>query len=102
MKILSTGHRYLLDNFEAKNKLGQALQFIEKEKDASGNFVTVRDGTTNDEVILAVLNRLEYLDRKLPAPENSHAISFLRLALYWLRKRTENRLARGVEGTPKP
>ncbi len=50
MKILTEGHKYLLDNFE-DNTQGQTIQFIEKRQRADSSLYTVNDGTTNEETI---------------------------------------------------
>lgn len=99
MKDLSgTGHIYALDEHEAPTV--QRLYFVQKEKDAAGNFVTVHEGTTNEEVLACLIDRLGKLQAKFPCRENALAITKLEEALMWLNKRTADRKARGVEGTP--
>jgi len=109
MKVLREGHRYELENFEKKDELqNQVIQFIEKEVSTLKNesdptfsatqLVTVNDGTTNEEVIEVLIDRLNYLNGKFPCRENSLAITKLEEALMWLNKRTADRLKRGVEG----
>lgn len=106
MKILTPGHKYELENFENKQNSGQTLQFIEKElitkepdSDAVVNkLVTVNDGTTNEEVLAMLINRLQFLNNKFPCKENAVALTHLETALLWLEKRTADRKARGVEG----
>ena len=61
--------------------------------------VTINDGTTNEEVLEVLINRLQVLSAKLPSRETSIAITKLEEALMWLNKRTNDRLKRGVEGT---
>lgn len=100
MKILTPGHKYELANFEATDKPGQILQFIEKVP-ASGTgpeLTTVNDGTTNEEVIRVLVDRLNTLQAKFPCRENAVALTHLETSLLWLQKRTADRLARGVEG----
>lgn len=109
MKVLREGHRYELENFENKESKGQEIQFIEKEEkvvsvDQKTNsieksLVTINDGTTNEEVLEVLINRLQSLSAKLPSRETSIAITKLEEALMWLNKRTTDRLKRGVEGT---
>jgi hypothetical protein len=99
MKIKVEGHKYELDNFENKEKEGQTLQFIQKELVGSDQYlVTVADGTTNEDVLEVLINRMEYLQGKFPCKENEYAISNLQQALIWLNERTKNRVQRGVEG----
>lgn len=100
MKILSTGHRYVLANVENKH-LGQIIQFIEKEVDhnaSDGAMFTVNDGTTNEEVISVLIDRMAYLQSQFPCEENGDAIACLEMALEKLEDRTRNRKERDVEG----
>lgn len=118
MKTITQGHRYVLANFEDPSK-GQTLQFIEKVAAPSdGDYtkvwtqskpggiateviplVTILDGTTNEEVLAALIDRMGYLQGKFPCRENAIVITKLEEALMWLNKRTAGRVARGVEGT---
>lgn len=108
MKSITPGHRYELENFENKGITGQTLQFIEKQplfdceagKDPvpNGQLATVNDGTTNEEVLAVLLDRLNFLNSKFPCRENSVAITHIETALLWLNHRTASRVARGVEG----
>ena len=116
MKILTGGHRYELENFENKDADGQILQFIHKEKlpeareymeipvlsenekyDES-HLYTVRDGTTNEEILAMMIDRMKFLQAKFPCRENAIVITKLEESLMWLEKRTAERMARGVEG----
>ncbi len=102
MKVLIEGHRYDLDLFE-KNENPEEnciIQFIQKEpkEEGSTELVTVHNGTTNEEVLEVVINRMIYLQNKFPCKENACAITHLQEALMWLEKRTRDRVKRGVEG----
>jgi len=101
MKILRPGHLYELENFEQKDQPGQQLQFIEKVPVTPGTekLRTVNDGTTNEELLAVLIDRLKYLLAKLPSPETSTAITKCEEALVSLEKRTAERKARKVEGT---
>lgn len=98
MKAITEGHRYLLESFESGEP--QILQFIEKVPVSEGSteLRTVNDGTTNEEVLAMLLDRLNYLNKKFPCRENALAITKCEEALMWLNRRTANRVARGVEG----
>lgn len=100
MKILTEGHKYELDNFEDKSKPGQVLQFIEKKPLADGStvLVTINDGTTNEELLRVLIDRMMSLQAKFPCRENAIATTHFETGLLWLEKRTADRLARGVEG----
>jgi hypothetical protein len=100
MKVLIDGHLYMVDNFENKEKLGQTIQFIQKQpKEGTTVLETVRDGTTNEELINVLIDRITYLQNKFPCIENERALEGLQSSLAWLNKRTADREQRGVKGT---
>lgn len=103
MKILVEGHKYELKNFEQKDEQGQIIQFIQKELKEIGSteLVTISDGTTNEELLEILINRISYLQAKFPCKENDCCITHLQEGLMWLEKRTSDRLKRNVEGTNK-
>lgn len=99
-RVVTDGHLYELENFEAKNEPGQVLKFIEKtptEGDPT-KLTTVMDGTTNEDVIKVLIHRLRCLGAKFPCRENSLAMTKMEESLMWLNQRTANRVARNVEG----
>ena len=106
MKTITPGHKYELENFEQKDKPGQVIQFIEKQtsiKSAADGYmnatlVTVNDGTTNEEVLRVLIDRMNSMQAKFPCRENAIVTTHLETALLWLEKRTADRKARGVEG----
>lgn len=104
MKVLTEGHKYELDSFEGTNP--QVLQFIEKApkdpRNPEPEIVTINDGTTNEEVIKVLIDRLEKMGAKFPCTENFMAINKLHEALFWLEHRTKLRKEQGVEGKYMP
>lgn len=98
MKIIKEGHKYELDAFEGINP--QTIQFIQK-KNVDGELVTEMDGTTNEEVLKMLMNRLQFLNAWVYDSYNSEALIHLQNALNCMHARTADRLARGVEGTPE-
>lgn len=100
MKTIIEGHRYELENFEAKERLGQSLQFIQKAPitEGSSELKTINDGTTNEEVLKVLIDRMNSMQAKFPCRENAIVTTHLETALLWLEKRTADRKARGVEG----
>ena len=107
MKVITDGHKYELANFENPEAPGQVLQFIEKKPIEAGTpgadktvgaLITVNDGTTNEEVIRVLVDRMNSLQAKFPCRENAIATTHLETALLWLEFRTRTRVARGVEG----
>lgn len=99
MTILTPGHKYVLANFENPNH-GQTVQFIEKEPLVLGSpeSRTISDGTTNEEMIAVLIDRMRFLQGKFPCAQNEAAIFSLSEALRWLNDRTESRKRRGIEG----
>lgn len=59
---------------------------------------TINDGTTNEEVLEMLIDRMNSLNKKFPCRENSIAITKMDEALLWLNKRTADRTKRNVEG----
>lgn len=101
----SPGHKYELLNMEDPHRTDpQEVLFIRKEpvEDGSEELRTVHNGTTNEAVLEMMIDRLEYLNKKLPSKNNQKAIKHLRSALKELNKRTVAREEAGVEGTHAP
>lgn len=103
MKVITPGHKYELDHFESFGLPGlpvQTLQFIEKTPVSHGSteLRTVNDGTTNEEVLRVLIDRMQSLQAKFPCRENAIVTTKLEESLMWLEKRTRDRKARGVEG----
>lgn len=92
MRCIEDGHIYTLE--DVGNDVGQKLTFMKKE-----NGHVVHDGTTNEEVLRMLIERIKYLDQKLQCRENFVAITKLREALWWLEERTQLRIKMGVEGS---
>jgi hypothetical protein len=58
------------------------------------------NGCHNEDLIAIVIDRLQgFQGGKFSCRENAIALTKLEEVLMWLRKRTDNRVARGVEGT---
>jgi len=108
MKVLKEGHKYQLNGFENIENT-QEIQFIEKvrrceapmmsPKDSDPNeLIVLNDGTTNEEVLKMLIDRMYFLQNKFSCRENSIVITKLEESLMWLNKRTEDRITRNVEG----
>ena len=95
MRVIEEGHGYELKNFERcpNPELHNALWFV--KMDETGSY---HNGSTNEEVLAALIDRMKYLNNKFPCRENSIVITKLEESLMWLEKRTADRVARGVEG----
>lgn len=88
---------YLLRNFENERDFN-VLKFITKAKNESGELETIADGTTNEEVILCLIDRISVLNKKHPCVENEKAVLALKEAFNCLNLRTKDREKRSVEG----
>lgn len=96
MKVIIPGHRYALENM-ISGESPQELQFVTKAPGAEPV-----DGTTNEEVLAMLVDRLKNLQAVFPCRENALAITKLEEANMWLEARTRDRNRRGVEGRALP
>jgi predicted metal-dependent hydrolase len=97
MKVVDEGHRYLLENVPDDEKpVVRAPQTIDFMKRVDGKMVAPH-GTTNEEVLKMMIDRMQYLQKKLPCRENAIVITKLEESLMWLESRTQTRVEQGVE-----
>lgn len=87
MQILDEGHKYLLDDNKSESNTNILTFFKDSEINVSGYA-----GTTNQEVIRALINRVQYLEKQLPNEVNKDIIKHLRIALILHEKRHLDRL----------
>ena len=76
MIVKDIGHTYLL----ADNKTGKHNTILSFYKDQIINSVGY-EGTTNQEVLRALIDRVKFLDTQKPHPFNTQIIKHLRYAL---------------------
>lgn len=95
MRVITAGHVYELDN---KNNrfLTQSLKFIHK---IDGKLI--QDGTTNEEVLEALIERFEHLNACVPDYHTTISITLLKSVLNHQHQRTAERIEQGIEGTNK-
>lgn len=97
MRVQDVGHTYEVDNMEGGF---QIIQFIRKDNaDEDGKLITMINGTTNEEILAVLIDRLEYLNGKMFSDHNVNAIASLKDALLALETRTIERKQAGIEGT---
>ena len=84
MRVIKDGVMYEL---ESTDKSVQILMFIHKDKD-SGDIV---QGTTTEEIIAMLIDRIETLNVKNKSSENDTAIRNLEIALREIKKRNKNK-----------
>jgi hypothetical protein len=90
MKVLDPGRRYELS-------AGNTLQFLQKAREA-----VLRDGTTNEEVLEVLIDRVTEAYQSVPCEESIRALHLLQEALTVFRMRTQRRQRSNVEGTDMP
>ena len=102
MKCTEPGHTYELEDsvWQPGTNPVQTLQFIHKEED-NGELVSLENGTTNEEVLRVLIDRMKWLQDKLSCNENALVIRNLEQSLMLLERRTNGRVKRCVKGTPK-
>ena len=84
MRVIKEGVWYEID---CTDKSNQKIVFIHKNLD-TGEMVP---GTTTEEVIACLINRLETLNKKVGSFENVSAIRNLNAALYDVSQRSKNK-----------
>ena len=84
MRVIDPGHLYQLaerDGVSGANSL-PALRFVKRVGDRyPGNKPPAYPGTTIQEVIRALIDRAEYVNRQIPCAETEAAIGALKIAL---------------------
>lgn len=82
MKILDAGHAYKLDVYDDSNDENHYLRFLKRVGD---NFPFNEEpayaGTNCQEVLRALIDRSEYLQKQKPCAETESIISLLKTAL---------------------
>lgn len=73
MRIVVPGHLYELDHLDGARK--SFLQFVDRGHGRD------TEGTLNQEVIRALIDRVQYLDAEKPWPLNHEIVHHLRMAL---------------------
>lgn len=108
MNVLDEGHRYQLNPLK-KDGNTWILQFHKYKMETKNEgddlqgvnvpvLETVYEGTTNEEVLRALIDRLYYLQEQFPCKENLIAVTKLNECLTALNLRTIDRMERGVHG----
>lgn len=87
-------HTFIVEGVEN----GQELSKIHFQEGAIKEYGV--NGVCNEDLIVMVIRRLEgFQDSEFKCKENEQALEKLQESLMWLRKRTLDREARGIEGT---
>lgn len=94
MEIKKPLHVYVLANKQDSSK-GQTVCFIEKKfNEEKGVYEVVMDGTTNEEVLNMLIDRISGLNHDVPFDENIMILENLNAALNWegVRRRKSERI----------
>lgn len=74
MRVLVAGHTYLLDHLDGDGQT--TLQFVQR-----GPLHEPKEGVINQEVMRALIDRVQFLDAEVPWSGNQEIIEHLRMAL---------------------
>lgn len=85
MEVIDPGHKYLLDSLDGPCE--QTLTFVKREGPKYPGNVGSYPGTTIQEVLRVLINRLEYVNNQLPCFETQVARESLIMAIGWLERR---------------
>lgn len=94
MEIKKPLHVYVLANQQDSSK-GQTIHFVEKATNPeTGVFVVLEDGTTTEEVLKMLIDRINGLNKFNPMDENIMILENLHAALNWegVRRRKSERI----------
>lgn len=90
MEIIKEGIIYKLNNFSNREDY-QVISFVEKIPSDGSSIERFQDGTTNEEVLYMLIDRLNYLNTKHYSIQNKIAKDALKTALNALKIRNKNK-----------
>lgn len=92
MKIVEEGHQFLLESYDGESF--NQLIFMKREGVGYPFNVGTHAGTNCQEVIRALISRVQYLQKQIPCAENEYIIDSLRDALQQFEDRAARRHGR--------
>lgn len=92
MEIQDQGHRFKLDSYDGE--CVQTLTFMKREGPGYPFNVGHYAGTNCQEVIRALISRLQYLSLQIPCWQNRVSVWLLRATLWLFERRAANRHGR--------
>ncbi len=98
VKVIVPGHEYEVSSADGK-KVAGVISFIQKKPNNKGVLELIKNGTSTEEVIKVLIDRVEFLDTKVSGKHNKKIVKLLKEALTELEARTADRVKRGVVGT---
>lgn len=96
MQILDPGHVYKLDALDGETHVANTVIFVKRFRGADNH-----PGTTNQELLRVLIDRVKFLDGEKPWPLNEQIIHHLRMALVLHEARALIRKVEKVEITPE-
>jgi hypothetical protein len=92
MRILDSGHTYVLDSLDGKRK--NTLSFVKREGPGFPGNVGHHAGTNCQEVLRALIDRVKYLEWQIPHRNNETILNRLEQALWLFEDRAAKRHGR--------
>ena len=89
MRVIDPGHHYLLNTLDGEKPV--FLRFVKRKGSNFPGNDSAYSGTTIQEVLRALIDRLKYVNNQTPHSYNSAVISLLRVCIWWLEKRAFER-----------
>lgn len=96
MRIIDPGHAYALDYLDVPegDKTGQLLVFVKRIGEKYPGNTFGHAGTTIQEVLRALIDRIKYVQNQIPCAQNESAVACLRQAMWELETRAAIRHGR--------
>lgn len=98
MKVIDAGHRYELDTLDG-NGHTMELGFVKRMGDKYPSNTSAYPGTTIQEVLRALIDRGEYVNRQMPCDETEECIALWRRSLRLIELRAAKRHDRALSST---
>jgi hypothetical protein len=95
MRVLDAGHQYILDELDGGD--GILLIFVKRRGAKYPGNANSHPGTTTQEVLRAVIDRNEYVNRQIPCAETESATELMKAALLLLELRAARRHGRFLD-----
>lgn len=96
MIILDPGHRYQLHHLDGYAT--EILTFVKRQGDKYPGNTSSYEGTNIQEVLRALIDRVQYINKQIPDKRNDYVLESLRNAFYWLENRAAFRHNRALVG----
>jgi len=96
MRIIDPGHVYYLRVLDGEPHEESILAFVKRKGAKYPGNNSTHSGTTNQEVLRAVVDRLGYVDYQIPHERNRHAWEYIKSAIWELEARAAERHGRPI------